>query len=115
MAKTRPEGLLPLTPAVFHILLALADERRHGLGIMADVEHRTAGAVRFGPGTLYGTIKRMLRGGLIRESSVRPAPRDDDTRRRYYELTPLGRETVALEAQRLELLVGVARDKRVLQ
>ena len=109
-----PEGFLPLTPAVFHILLALSDEKRHGLGIMSEVEKRTEGAVRLGPGTLYGSIKRMLASGMIEESVERPAPEDDDTRRRYYRLTTLVRQVSALEARRLELLVGVARDKKVI-
>ena len=86
----KAEDFLPLTPAVLHILLALSDEDRHGLGIMSEVEQRTLGAVRLGPGTLYGTIKRMLTAGLIEESVERPPPPDDDTRRRYYGLTALG-------------------------
>jgi DNA-binding PadR family transcriptional regulator len=109
-----PEDFVPLTPAVFHILLSLSDENRHGLGIMSEVEERTLGAVRLGPGTLYGTIKRMLTSRLIEESEERPDPQDDDTRRRYYQLTPLGRQTLAMEARRLEHLVGLARDKRVI-
>ena len=79
----RAERLLPLTPAVYHILLALADEDRHGLGIMQDLEERTGGKVLPGPGTLYGTIKRMLESGLIEEAQ-RPEPELDDPRRRYY-------------------------------
>ena len=110
----KAEDFLPLTAAVFHILLALSDEKRHGLGIMSEVEGRTLGVVRLGPGTLYGTIKRMLASGLIEESVERPAPPDDDTRRRYYGLTALGRQVLSHEAQRLQLLVGVARDKKVI-
>ena len=113
---SKSEDFLPLTAAVFHILLALADQERHGLGIMTEVEDRTLGAVRLGPGTLYGTIKRMLASCLIEEAAERPAPPPgrDDTRRRYYRLTPRGRQVMTLEAQRLRLLVGVARDKKVI-
>ncbi len=114
MSPSKPESFLPLTPAVFHILLALSDQERHGLGVMADVEERTGGAVRLGPGTLYGTIQRMVASGLIEESDRRPAPEDDDTRRRYYRLTLVGRQVVTLEAERLQVLVGVAKDKQVL-
>ena len=114
MAGPNPERFLPLTPAVFHILLALSDQDRHGLGVMDDVERRTGGAVLLGPGTLYGTIKRMVASKLIEESERRPAPEVDDTRRRYYRLTQLGRQVVTLEAERLEVLVGVAKDKQVL-
>lgn len=110
----RAEDFVPLTPAVLHILLALSDQPRHGLGVMAEVEERTAGQVRLGPGTLYGTIKRMVRSKLIEEASERPSTPEDDPRRRYYTLTPLGQEVLSLEARRLEMLVGVARDKQVL-
>jgi DNA-binding PadR family transcriptional regulator len=109
-----PADFLPLTPAVLHILLALADDDRHGLGIMTEVEVRTDGAVKLGPGTLYGTIKRMVDSGLIAETEERPAPELDDSRRRYYTITRMGRQVVGLEAERLQRLVAVARDKRVL-
>ena len=109
-----PEELLPLTPAVFHILLALADGERHGYGIMQEIAARTEGKLRMGPGTLYGSIKRMLADGLIQESGERPDHALDDERRRYYQLTDLGRRVVAAEAQRLAQLVNVARAKRVL-
>lgn len=116
MAKLkRAEDHLPLTPAVLHVLLALSDHERHGLGIMDEVEERTMGSVRLGPGTLYGTIKRMVGSDLIAESEERPAPEEDDTRRRYYALTGLGRQVLSLEAQRLQHLVTVARDKEVLR
>lgn len=104
---------MPLTPAVFHILLAVADADRHGLGIMHDVERRTDGAVLLGPGTLYGTIKRMLRSGLIEESAARPDPEADDPRRRYYRISALGREVAGHEAERLAQLLGIARAKKV--
>ncbi len=116
MAKPRQsvEGLLPLTPAVLHILLALADQDRHGLGVMSEVETRTGGAVRLGPGTLYGTIKRMVASRFIVETEKRPDPDDDDTRRRYYTVTGLGRRVLHLEAERLQQLVVTARAKKVL-
>ena len=106
------EYLLPLTPAVYHILLALADDDRHGLGVMQEVERRTDGKVRFGPGTLYGTIKRMLGAELIDEAP-RPEPDADDPRRRYYRITKLGRRVATLEAERLSVLLGIARDKNI--
>ena len=109
-----PEELLPLTPAVFHILLALADGERHGYGIMQEIAARTEGKLRMGPGTLYGSIKRMLADGLIEESGERPDPALDDDRRRYYQLTDFGQRVVAAEALRLAQLVNVARAKRVL-
>jgi len=108
-----PRGLLPLTPAVLHILLALADEERHGYGIMQEVEARTGGDTRLGPGTLYGSIKRMLADGLIEESVERPDPAMDDQRRRYYRVTDFGCRVTGAEAERLQSLVGAARAKKV--
>ena len=107
------DKILPLTPAVFHILLALTDKERHGYGIMLEVEAMTKGRVEMGPGTLYGTIKRMLKAGLIEESDERPDPELDDERRRYYRLTGFGRRVLAAEAERLSALVDVAQSKRV--
>lgn len=109
-----PETFLPLTPAMFHILLALADSERHGYSIMQEVESRTDGKVRLGPGTLYGLIKRMLSDGLIAESDERPDPELDDDRRRYYRLTDLGHAIVVAEAERLVQLVKIARAKKLL-
>jgi len=109
-----PEALLPLTPAVFHILLALVDGERHGYGIMQEIMGRTEGKVRMGPGTLYGSIKRMQAEGLIKESGMRPDPSLDDERRRYYRLTDFGLRVTQAEAQRLAQLVSVARSKRLL-
>ncbi|MBI3695036.1 MAG: helix-turn-helix transcriptional regulator [Acidobacteria bacterium] len=109
-----PQELLPLTPAVFHILLALADRERHGYGIMQEVAERTEGKVKLGPGTLYGSIQRMLGEGLIQESDERPDPELDDEHRRYYRLTEFGRRVAEAEAQRLAELLGVARAKRLL-
>lgn len=104
----------PLTPAVFHILLALSDGEKHGYAIMKDVEAQTNGQMKMGPGTLYGTIKRMLASGLIEETGQRPDPAIDDERRRYYRLTGLGQRVVSAESQRLAALVTVAREKHVL-
>jgi DNA-binding PadR family transcriptional regulator len=109
-----PEAMLPLTPAVFHILLALVDGERHGYGIMQEILGRTEGKVRMGPGTLYGSIKRMQVEGLIKESGMRPDPSLDDERRRYYRLTDFGLHVTQAEAQRLAQLVSVARSKRLL-
>lgn len=110
-----PEEFLPLTPAVFNILLALADGEKHGYGIMLEVEANTKSQVLMGPGTLYGSIKRMLQADLIEESDERADPDMDDPRRRaYYRLTDLGRRTLRMEAERLASQVQVARRKNVL-
>jgi DNA-binding PadR family transcriptional regulator len=98
----------PLTPPVFHILLSLAEEERHGYGIMQDVAQQTGGALQLGPGTLYGCLKRMLAAGLVEESDERPDPSLDDERRRYYRMTVKGRRVVRAEAQRLAGAVTVA-------
>ena len=113
-AQRKAEDLLPLTPAVFHILLALADGERHGYGIMQEVVQRTDGAMRMGPGTLYGSIKRMQADGLIEASDERPDPSMDDERRRYYRLTDFGRRVLQAEARRFEQVVRIAYMKRVL-
>ena len=109
-----PEEFLPLTPAVFNILLALADSEKHGYGIMLEVEANTKGRVIMGPGTLYGSIKRMLKAGLIEESDERADPEMDDQRRKYYKLTNLGRRVLSMEAERLASQVMIARAKNVL-
>jgi DNA-binding PadR family transcriptional regulator len=103
--------LPPLTPSVFHILLALFDRERHGYGIMLEVERSTAGELKMGPGTLYGSIKRMMAAGLVEESDTRPDPQLDDQRRRYYRLTPLGRRTLTAETTRLAQMLRVAQTK----
>jgi DNA-binding PadR family transcriptional regulator len=103
----------PLTPAVYHILLALADGEKHGYAIMKDVAAQTGGALTMGPGTLYGSIKRMLSAGLIQETGERPDPALDDERRRYYRLSGLGRKAVAAETRRLSSALKAARLKRV--
>jgi len=112
-AAKEVETLLPLTPAMFHILLALADREQHGYGIMQEVEAR--GGMRLGPGTLYGSIKRMLADGLIEESDERPDPEMDDERRRYYRLTDIGQRAVSAEVDRLAKLVRIARGKSLLR
>ena len=109
-----PLSQTPLTPAVFHILLALADGEKHGYAIMQDVEAQTRGGMKMGPGTLYGSIKRMLAAGLIEETGERPDPELDDERRRYYRLTGLGQRVVSAESERLVRAVAIARQKQVL-
>jgi DNA-binding PadR family transcriptional regulator len=108
---TNPHGLLPLTAQVFHILVALADRDQHGYAIMQDVAERTGGSMRLSPGTLYGSIKRMLEQGLIIElrDKERPDAQNDDERRRYYRLTAFGRKVVKAEAARLSEMVEQAR------
>jgi DNA-binding PadR family transcriptional regulator len=103
----------PLSWAALHILLALSGRELHGYAIMQEVEEMTGGAVTMGPGTLYGSIKRMLEDGLIERSDRRPAPRFDDARRRYYRLTEHGARVLAIEARRLAGLLEVARKRRV--
>jgi DNA-binding PadR family transcriptional regulator len=111
----RPQGSMPLSPTVFHILLALGEGDRHGYSIMQEVTARSDGQVRLGPGTLYGAIKRMIQDGLIEESDERPDPELDDERRRYYRLTDLGQRAAAAEADRLAKLVRLARTKSLLK
>jgi DNA-binding PadR family transcriptional regulator len=98
-----------LPPAAFHILLAVADRERHGYAIMRNVRARTDGALHLGPGTLYGSIKRLLAHGLIEEIDERPDPEDDDIRRRYYRITRLGRQAATEESARLAALLRHAR------
>ena len=110
-----PQSLLPLTPAMFHVLVALADGDRHGYAIIKDISARTGGRVELGTGTLYGIVKRLLADGLVIESKQRPAASDDDERRRYYRLTPFGKQVVSAETARLEAMVDVARATRMLR
>jgi DNA-binding PadR family transcriptional regulator len=109
------DSFLPLTPAVFHILIALADGETHGYAIMQEVSRRSGGSVRLGPGTLYGAIGRLLEDGLIEESDERPDPQMDDTRRRYYRLTNFGGRVLAAETERLAGLVRAARSTKVIR
>ena len=104
---------LPLNPATLHILLALAGEDLHGYAIMQEVGMRTNGAMRLGPGTLYGSIQRMLKDGLIVEVQARPDIHGEE-RRRYYRLTSFGQQVMQAEARRLEQLVRIAQSKQVL-
>jgi len=108
-ATTDVDQFLPLPPATFHILIALAKEDRHGYAVMQEVEKRTEGAIRLSAGTLYRSIQRMLEQGLIREMRKRPAPELDDERRRYYRITPLGEAVARAEARRMAELVRMAR------
>lgn len=106
---TEADALLPLPPVTFHILVALADEDRHGYAIMQDVTARTGGALKLGAGTLYRSVQRMLEQGLVVEINARPAPELDDERRRYYRITPFGRTVAKAEARRLAQMLKLAR------
>jgi len=103
----------PLTPAVLHILLALSTKERHGYGIMKQVESDSQGKVNMGPGTLYGSIGRMIAAGLIRESDQAIDPEMDDERRVYYKITGLGEKALATELQRYRAVVAVAKRKQL--
>jgi DNA-binding PadR family transcriptional regulator len=105
----KPDSFLPLPAAAFHILMAVSDEDRHGYGIIQDVSASTNGDLKLSAGTLYRSIQRMLEQGLLIETRDRPAPEDDDERRRYYRITPFGREVAKAEANRLTQLVRLAR------
>jgi DNA-binding PadR family transcriptional regulator len=107
MATKRPAA--PLTPAVLHILLALATQERHGYGIMKQVETDSHGAVNMGPGTLYGSLRRMAGAGLVCESDRRADPALDDERRVYYQITDLGRQALSAELARYRQVVAVAK------
>ncbi len=115
--RADPEGLLPLTPVALNILLALADEERHGYGIGVEVRERTGGKMRLGPGTLYGSLKRMVDGGLVEESEGPDEEEADGRggydagRRRYYRLTGFGERVLAAELERLEGVVRTAQAK----
>jgi DNA-binding PadR family transcriptional regulator len=111
---TTPEAHLPLAPATFQILLALADGERHGYAIMQEVAERTEGDVTLGPGTLYGALKRLLESGLVEERGERKAPELGDERRRYYRLTKFGLLVARAEARRLDAMVRAARSKKLI-
>jgi len=113
MQATTSNQQLPLTPAVFHILLALMDRERHGYGIMKEVEAQTEGEMVLRAGTLYQAIKRMLDAGLVEETADRPDPKLDDERRRYYRISGLGRKVASAEVARLHKLLRLARNKQV--
>ncbi len=111
----RTDEHLPLSPPVLYILLALADEARHGYAIMQEVDRRTEGRVRLLPGSLYSTIKRMLAQQLIEERSQPTGVESDDERRRYYGITPYGRQVATAEVERLAALIEFAREKEVIR
>jgi len=106
-----PTDLLPLPPATFHILLAVADEDRHGYAIIQDVAARTGGELKLSAGTLYRSIQRMVEQGLIVEPRERPLPELDDERRRYYRITEFGREVAEAESRRMAQLLRMARNR----
>ena len=106
-------NIQPLTPAVFHILLALSSGERHGYGIMKQVEVDSQGKVSMGPGTLYGSLKRMLDAGLVRESDKRVDPEMDDQRRIYYQITGIGAEALAAELERYQRIVSIAHQRKL--
>ena len=110
----RARAVVPLSPIAYHVLLALADRNRHGLGIAEQVETATGGHVALGPGTLYGAIKRLLELELIDDTDNTPRDDRDDPRRRYYEITPLGRRVLELETAQLANVLKVAKAKRVM-
>ncbi len=112
MSKDHPGAFLPLKTNWFHILLPLATDEQRGYGIMQEVLERNGGKIRLWPATLYGTLARLINAGLVEESEERPAAEVDDARRRYYQLTRLGRRVLDLESRRLEDLVHVLRAKR---
>ena len=103
----------PLTPAVFHILLALSSGERHGYGIMKQVEADSQGKVSMGPGTLYGSLKRMLDAGLVKESDKRVDPEMDDERRIYYQLTGEGAKALEVELQRYQRIITIAQQRKL--
>jgi DNA-binding PadR family transcriptional regulator len=115
MDKIRVDAFLPLTPVAFEILLALADGEQHGYSVMREVERRSNGAVVLHPGTLYRALARLLESGLIEELSERPATPDDDERRRYYQLTPVGIAVARAEAERLAGQLAAARARKLLK
>jgi DNA-binding PadR family transcriptional regulator len=109
-----PRSYLPLTPRVFHVLLALSDGPRHGYALILDVRAHTEGLIELKTGTLYMLVQRLLNAGLIEESDNRPRPDEDDERRRYYRLTGIGRAVLQAESRRLQSVVSTVRRKRVL-
>ena len=111
MAKSKTNA--PLTPAVLHILLALSANERHGYGIMKQVRLDSQGKMNMGPGTLYGSIRRMIEAGLVRESDKAIDPEMDDERRIYYKITGLGQKALDAELQRYRKVVAVAKEKRL--
>ncbi len=111
----RPESFLPLRPVEFEVLLVLADGEHHGYAIIQQAEERTAGRLRLETGTLYRALRRLTAAGLVSPSSQRPAPDLDDERRRYFAITPLGREVAAAEVRRMADLVDAARARELIE
>jgi DNA-binding PadR family transcriptional regulator len=109
-----PKELLPLTPGMFHVLIALADGEKHGYAIIKEVARRTDGAIRLSAGTLYTLIRRFVQEGVIVESDERPDPALDDERRRYYRVTAFGRDVARAEAARMESTLSMARAKNLI-
>jgi DNA-binding PadR family transcriptional regulator len=112
--KRNPTDLLPLTPGMFHVLIALADGEKHGYAIIKEVARRTDGAIRLSAGTLYTLIRRFVQEGVIVESDERPDPALDDERRRYYRITDFGRGVAQAEAARMESTLSMARAKNLI-
>jgi DNA-binding PadR family transcriptional regulator len=112
MTEAKVQSFLPLKTQWFHILLSLASGEQHGYGIMQEVLNRTTGKVRLWPATLYGSIKRLMEADLIQESDHRPAPEEDDARRRYYRLTAFGKQVLDAECERLQDLVRAIQETR---
>ena len=115
MDRFRPEAFLPLTAVAFEILLALADGEQHGYSIMREVADRSSGAVTLHPGTLYRALARLLESGLIAEVADRPAPANDDERRRYYRLTDRGIAVARADAERMAGQLAAARSRKLLK
>ncbi|MET0214928.1 MAG: PadR family transcriptional regulator [Vicinamibacterales bacterium] len=114
MIRSDPDSLLPLTPGMFQVLIALADGEKHGYAILKEVARRTGGEVTLSAATLYTIVRRFVQEGVIAESAERPDPSLDDERRRYYRLTPFGREVAKAEAARMETALGMARAKKLI-
>jgi DNA-binding PadR family transcriptional regulator len=114
MRRSDPERLLPLTPQMFQVLIALADGDKHGYAIIKEVSRRTEGAVTLSAGTLYTIVRRFVQEGVIAEADARPDPALDDERRRYYRITDFGRLVARAEARRMETALGMARAKNLI-
>jgi len=110
-SKSQVESFLPLSPTMFHMLLALSEGERHGYALKREILQRTGGKLNLGSGALYGSINKMLEQGLIEESEERPGAHLDDERRRYYRITPLGKRVAQAEAVRMRQLVRLAEDR----
>lgn len=114
MSNRDPRALLPLTPGMFQVLIALADGEKHGYAIIKEVARRTGGRVTLSAATLYTIVRRFVQEGVVAETAERPDPSLDDERRRYYHLTEFGRRVARAEAERMETALGMARAKRLI-